>query len=441
MFRFAEIELNKWRKNTRPQPLMLRGARQVGKTYLIETFAQANFKNYVYINFEYKPEYKKIFIDNDPRKILERIFQLTGIKITIGDSIIFLDEVQDCPEAITAMRYFYEQMPGLHVVAAGSLLEFLLNSGRISIPVGRVEFLFLKPMSFYEYLIAKHQGDRGLVEQIQNADLASPLDDFSHELLLREIEEYAALGGMPAVVEQYLANPTDLIERQEQVNKTLSAIIYGYRKDFGKYANFAKHKYLEAVFTHAAMQAGKKFMYARVDPELDAQEIKKAYELLVQANIFYQIKRTSVQEPALAANASNKFFKSLFLDVGIMAKIMDFNPSQRSTVNGAVAEQLVGQELLAKQALYEEPQLYYWARETSSSSAEVDFLSKIAGQTVPIEVKAGKQGGLKSLKIVMAENKIKTGIKISSKPLTYDGQILSVPFYAIAEIDRLLTGV
>ena len=448
MYRFIEEELMKWRRAEKPNPVLLRGARQVGKTYVIEKFAIENFDEYIYINFEFNFEYKNIFSDPDPQKIGNKIFQEFGKKLINQKTLVFLDEVQDCPEAIIAMRYFFEKNPGLHIIATGSLLEFLLNSGEISIPVGRIDFLFLGPLTFYEFLIERYNGSKDIVNEIKLMDLNKPLDDFSHNKLLDEVKKYFYLGGMPAVLNQYFLKEKELGERSEAIDKELSKILYSYKKDFGKYSNLAMHKYLESVFINSVKQIGEKFKYSKIDKELNSQEIKKAYELLVDVGVLLKIRKASAAGLPLEANSSEKHFKTLFLDVGLACKLLGSDSeiineilnseSFHSLAQGAITEQFVGQELLSLKPYYEEPKLYYWEREAKNSSAEIDYLIAYKGRIWPIEVKSGKTGRLKSLHLLLEEYKIPFGIRICQKKLEFDNNVLSVPFYAIAEIPRLI---
>lgn len=448
MYRFIENELKKWRESKKPNPILLRGARQVGKTYIVEKFGTENFEEYIYINFEFNSEYKQIFSNPDPQKIANKIFQEFGKKLVVHKTLLFLDEIQDCPEAIIAMRYFYENYPGLHIIGAGSLLEFLLNSGKISIPVGRIDFLFLYPLTFYEFLIAKYNGNTNILTEIKAMNLLNPLDDFTHKKLLSEVKKYFYLGGMPAVLNQYFTEEDQLGEKPESVDKELGKIIYSYKKDFGKYANLAIHKYLDSVFVNSVKQIGEKFKYSKVDKEMNSQEIKRAYELLLDVGVLMKIKRASAAGLPLEASASGKHFKTIYLDVGLACKLLGTDreiiaeilsdQDLNSLAQGAISEQFVGQELLNLKPVYEETKLYYWERDAKSSSAEVDYLISHKGKLYPIEVKSGTTGRLKSMHLLMGEYEIPFGIRISQKKLEFENKILTVPFYAIQEIPRLI---
>ncbi len=448
MYRFIEKSLKNWQESKKPNPILLRGARQVGKTYIIEKFAKENFSNYIYINFEFEAHLKNIFIDLDPEKISTRIFQELKQKLIPGQTLVFLDEIQECPEAILAMRYFYERMPGLHIIGAGSLLEFLLNSGKISIPVGRIDFLFLGPMSFCEFLLANYSNDPTILNQIKSLSLLAKHDEFFHNNLLKQVKKYFYVGGMPAVVDKYLNTQSGLVDQAELINQELAKIIYSYRKDFGKYANLAKQKYLEAVFIKASKQIAEKFVYSQIDKELSSKELKVAYELLLEALVMHKVSRTSAAGLPLEAYASAKHFKNIYLDIGIAAKILGTDQNILDTAlkeddfhsiaQGPLTEQFVGQELLVRQPFYEEAKIYYWARDVINSSAEVDYVINHNLQIYPIEVKAGVSGKLKSLRMFLEEYKAPFGIRISTRRLAYSDGILDVPLYAIQEIPRFI---
>lgn len=444
MQRLVEKELNKWRQEKEPKPIIFRGARQVGKTYLVRKFAE-QFGNFVEINFELKPELQKIFVSLEPQEIIEAIYRETREKVILGKTLIFLDEIQNCPQAIKALRYFYEMMPGLHVIAAGSLLDFVLDSSDISVPVGRVKYLFIQALSFEEYLLNKFSDDDSLFKSIKSLNLESPLKDGVHEFLLKEVKHYSLLGGMPGIVKEFISSSTIDSERLAELQ---SEILLSYREDFGKYSNLAQHKYLETVFAGIPRLIGEKFKYSTLNKEMRAKDLRAALDLLSKAGLAHIIERTSASGLPFAATASQKNFKVIFNDIGLTQKLLGNtveiinqalnNSDFHSIAAGKIAEAFVGQELLGLLAHYEERKLYYWEREQRNSSAEVDYLIAIDAKIYPIEVKAGKTGRLRSLHILMKEYNLKLGIRISEKKLGLDDGILSVPFYAITEIPRII---
>lgn len=437
MHRFIEAELNSWQKEVKPHPLLLRGARQIGKSYTVEKFGQKNFQNLVVINFEHEPKLKDIFNDLDPLKIIQKINSEKETNIEIGKTLLFLDEIQECPNAIVALRYFYEKTPGLHVIGAGSLLDFTLRSGDFSIPVGRIHYLYLQPLSFMEYLFARKKNDH--IDYIKNLDLKSTKDDYYHNALNEEVKNYMMLGGMPEVVNSFID--------EQDISKTLkiqAALVTSYRDDFGKYSSKAQHKYLEKLLYGVPKNVGNKFKYVNIDPEAQSRDLKEAMDLLIHAGILYKVKRTSGAGLPFEAGASEKHFKTLFLDIGLQQHILGINKeimtaeNFHSLASGSIAEQFVGQELIANQEFYETRSIYYWARE-KSDSAEVDYMISSGSKQIPVEVKAGKTGKLRSLKYFLDNYEIPLGLRISQKSISLEDKILSIPFYAISELKRLLT--
>ncbi len=337
-----------------------------------------------------------------------------------------------------ALRYFKEQMPDLHIIGAGSLLEFALNDANFSMPVGRVQFIYLKPLSFQEFLQAQHFDD--LLEAIKNCTLEKPLSSLFHEKLLTLMHEYLIIGGMPADVQTYLETKDFL-----QTQRTQTIIMSTYRNDFGKYAKLTQHKYLQQIFNKAPGLVGQQVKYSRIDNEMRSRDLKQAIEYLEQAGILQIVLATTASGLPLSASVNEKKFKLLFLDIGLLVRnaglaINELLDKNILLINqGAMAEQLAGQELLAYQDCYEEAKLHYWCRETRGSLAEVDYVINIDSQIVPIEVKSGKKGTLKSLQLMMKEKLCPVGMRISQLPLQYHDNLLSIPFYLIGELKRLVT--
>ncbi|MBI5447324.1 MAG: ATP-binding protein [Gammaproteobacteria bacterium] len=438
MRRDIEFELMRWKDQKMPMPLLLRGARQVGKTYIIEKFGQEHFEKIVTINFELQPEMTRCFEKLEPTEILNTIFLLTQQKIVPQKTLLFLDEIQDCPNAIRALRYFKEKLPQQHVIAAGSLLEFTLNDAGFSMPVGRVQSLYLKPLSFKEYLVAR--GDAPLRKLIESIDLSIPIEEVVHERLLKLVREYMVLGGMPATLQYYFDN-RDLSGFQYIQNGLLNT----YRQDFGKYAKKSEYQYLQKLFEKIPGLVGENFKYSRVDPDMRSRDIKDALYMLKNAGLIYSVYATAASGLPLASLVNEKKFKILFLDVGLMTRVGKLESEVLLNENiflvnrGVLSEQFVGQELLAYMPHFEEGSLYFWLREKKSSMAEVDFVSTVGANIIPIEVKAGTTGTLKSLKLFIEEKNIKFGVRISQQPLSYIDKVLSMPLYMVGEIARMVT--
>lgn len=437
MNRDIEKELLHWKQSQDRLPLLLRGARQVGKTFIIEKFASQHFSSFLSINLELKPSYCSCFESLDPQKITAELELLSGTKIIPGETLLFIDEIQDCPKAIMAFRYFKEQMQTLHVIGAGSLLEFTLNDPTFRMPVGRVDFLYLQPLSFMEFLEAIGSGH--MREQFKRMSLSNPPSVAIHEHLLTLVRDYTILGGMPAVIKKYLLTKSFLEAQHRQ-----SALLNSYRRDFGKYDVKGIHLNLRLLFDKAPGLVGQWFKYKNVSTDIPSKDIKLAYTLLCHAGILHPIYATAASGIPLSMTQNERKFKLLFLDVGLVKRAcgLDAELLLKDDIfllnKGALAEQFVGQELLAYQEKQELPELYFWAREEKNSSAEVDYLTVIDTQIIPIEVKSGSTGTLKSLRIFMEEKKNKIGIRISKVPLSLNQGVLSVPFYLISEVPRLV---
>jgi predicted AAA+ superfamily ATPase len=437
MKRDIERELLQWKQQQHPLPLLLRGARQVGKSYVIEKFGREHFEQLVTINFELQPELMACFDSLDPTEIINTIFLLTRQKIEAKKTLLFLDEIQDCPNAIRALRYFKEKLPGLHVIGAGSLLEFVLNAGNFRLPVGRMLSMYLKPLSFKEFLDAG--GHMPLREFIENVTLTTTISTPVHEKLLKLMHTYMVLGGMPGILQAYFSQH-DLSECQHLQTNLLSI----YRQDFGKYASQSDYRYLQRLYEKIPGLVGEVFKYSKVDADMKSRDIKDALYMLQNAGLVYPIYSTSATGIPLASLVNEKKFKLLFLDIGLVTRAskldaaLMLNQDVLLVNRGMLAEQFVGQELLAYTSCFEESRLYYWVREQKSSMAEVDYVTTVDTHIIPIEVKAGSTGHLRSIKIFMQEKKSLLGVRFSQQALCYADNILSMPLYMVGELSRVV---
>ncbi|MCK4529616.1 MAG: ATP-binding protein [Candidatus Marinimicrobia bacterium] len=432
MQRTIQSTLSEWKINPNRKPLLVRGARQIGKTYAIESFAK-NFASSLTINFERNPEFKKIFNINDPDLIIEQIELLTGKRIIPGQTLLFLDEIQECPEAIISLRYFYEEKQELHIIGAGSLLEFTLSSETLSIPVGRIQYLYMYPLSFSEFLTAL--GYDHLRQYLMGPGNLSRISEAVHGKLLQQLRLYYILGGMPEVVQTYIntkdTNACQLVQR---------SIADTYRDDFAKYASQVKFENLRKMFSVVPNMIGDKFVYTNVDPDTKSRELKEALTLLETAGILYRVKNTSGAGIPLESHAKDRYFKVIFLDIGLMHTIngMDqeivLGDNLTDIYKGALAEQFVGQELLAYTSPYHKESLYYWARDKRGSSAEIDYLIQTSHQIVPLEIKSGSTGRMKSMKLYRDAYNPKQAIKISQAPYSDQHDILELPLYAMESL-------
>lgn len=395
MFRCAQDQLVKWKSSPRRKPLIVRGARQVGKTWLVEHFAAAEFESLAKFDLEKRRDLHVHFGDNlDPKVILRRLELDVGKRIIAGRTLLFLDEIQACPRAVMALRYFHEQMPELHVIAAGSLLEFAL--GEISVPVGRVQYLYLYPLTFREYLLAA--GNEVAAEHA--ARHPSEVDADIQRRLLSELRTYFFVGGMPESVKAYL-DTKSMIE----AFKAQREIIASYRDDFAKYRPRVDRACLDSVLLNAARYAGEQIKYTRLDDSRSGPTNRRAFDLLCKAQLIHKNVSCDPSGLPLGAGANEKRFKAGLLDIGLLQSLCQVPADMElrqddllAMYRGKLAEQFVAQELVAGHS----PNLYYWTREARGSSAEVDYLVVRDGRIVPVEVKSGAGGSLRSLRLMLA---------------------------------------
>lgn len=440
MRRDIEKELLEWKDNKNRYPLLIRGARQVGKSYIVEFFAKDNFKNCVVLNFEFQPSLKQCFSTLDPREIINKIQLVLGLEIDENNTLLFLDEIQECPEAIMSLRYFKEKMPKMPVIGAGSLLEFAMRETNIKMPVGRVEFLYLEPFSFSEFLTAS--GNNRLREYLLNIRLTDVFEEAAHQKLLELLRTYLIVGGMPAVIKEYLESGN-----LQNCQKIQSGILQTYRSDFGKYAKISQQKYLQKIFDSAPRIVGERIKYSNIDRESRSRDLKNALDLLILAGIVKPVYMSSASGLPLGAQIKQSKFKLIFLDVGLMQNAcglqgqLSIDEDFMRINSGAIAEQFVGQELRAYSDRYKPSSLFFWARDKKSSSAEVDYIIDIGNKIFPIEVKAGKTGTLKSLKLFLKEKSALFGIRISHNKLGYQDKVFSLPPYMIEQLARIAESI
>ena len=428
--------LCEWKTDSGRKPLLLRGARQTGKTYIVIEFGKKEFTDLIVLNFERNPEYRDIFTSLDPSEINQRISLFTGKAPKPGKTLLFLDEIQECPAAIMALRYFFEELPELHVIGAGSLLEFALLSENFRMPIGRIQYLHLYPLSFNEFLHAVKEHE--LSSYISCLENVVNLPEGLHDKLNDYLRKYFVIGGMPAVVCEYAAN-RDIL----RCKKIQQSILDTYMDDFAKYARKSKHKYLKKVFYSIPEMVGQKFVYSHVDPEIKSRDLKDALELLETAGIVHRVRQTSGAGIPLSAGFHESFYKVIFLDVGLFHAISGIysevirEKDLTAIFKGAVAEQYAGQELIACQTPFTKISLYYWARKAKNSSAEVDYLIEHQGRIIPLEIKSGPTGHMRSMKMFIEKYHSPIGVKISQARFDKGDKVLSLPLYAI---DGFLNG-
>ena len=361
---------------------------------------------------------------------------LLRIPIEAGKTLLFFDEIQACPAAINKLRYFYEKFPELHLIAAGSLLEFALET-LPSYGVGRIRSIFMYPFSFEEFLWATDNQALWLMIKGSSPDRPLPLP--IHEQALRLLRIFMVIGGMPAVVAQYCEDG-NLLECQN----LLSELVLSFRDDFAKYRTKVPSSRIDATFRSIAEQGLGKFVYNRVNTDATTLQIKAAVETLVLAGLVYPVTHSSANGIPLGAEINEKYRRMILLDTGLLQRILDLDISdilssdEMQVVNrGAIAETFVGTELVKSASCYSPYPLYCWHREKAGSNAEVDYVVQLGTQIFPIEVKSGTKGSMQSMRLFMEAKGITKGIRTSLENFSSYDNILVYPLYAIANIRDL----
>ncbi|MFA6262970.1 MAG: AAA family ATPase [Candidatus Babeliales bacterium] len=432
MKRIVDFFLSEWKdEKYNRKPLLLRGARQVGKTHAARNLGKT-FKSFVEINLESDEIARKIFSqDLDPQRIVFQLSQYLRKDLTPGSSLLFIDEIQALPSAITLLRYFYEIIPEQHVIAAGSLLDFAIE--QVGMPVGRVSSFYLYPMTFFEFLVALGYGRwaQMILDHEQHKEVLESL----HDKLLNLVGTYLAIGGMPAAVKAWIET-----HNPRNVKKVHADLLDSYQQDFNKYATKYQIKYLDALFHHALAQLSNKFIYSHVG-EYQKRELEPALELLKKAGIVHAVMRSAGQGIPIGAQMHLDDFKVIFLDVGLSQASLDLDispwfvdPLTAFINKGEIVEAFVGQELLGYSDPIIKNRLFYWNKETRGSHAEVDYLVQLKENVVPIEVKAGTSLRIKSMHIFLDEHPNSSyGIRFSAHSYMNEERVKTYPLYAVVK--------
>ncbi|MCX7114821.1 MAG: AAA family ATPase [Gammaproteobacteria bacterium] len=443
--------LTTWMTRKERKPLVIRGARQVGKTWLVREFAEKAGLTLIEINFEKRPDRADLFKSNDPQQILLELESALNHPIDPQKSLLFLDEIQAVPFVFSKLRWFAEDFAVLPVIAAGSLLEFLLHDHTFSMPVGRITYMHLEPLSFEEFLLAHHK--KGLHDYLQTVNFEEPVPQSIHDDCSSLFREYITVGGLPAAVACWVTTKS-----LNEVATIQHDVLATYRDDFAKYRGRLPLEKLYETFNAVPKLLGKKFVFSRVNAQAQSHSIKQSLELLCRARVCHRISACPGNGIPLASEIKERSFKSIFLDVGLCSASLGVNfaqvqsPHDLFLINkGGLGEQVVGQLLRTINPFYIEPTLFYWLRDEPGYSAEIDYLMQHGNQVIPIEVKAGSTGSLKSLHIFMELKKYQLAARInadlpSKTPITVKNRmgkeisytLISIPFYLTGQILRLL---
>lgn len=438
MKRTAEKSLREWYGKRNRHPLVIRGARQVGKSTLVRDFCAdeglvLNELN-LYRHLDMTPAFRSL----DPKRICREISDKLSRDISQPGQLLFLDEIQAIPEAIDALRYFFEEMPSLPVISAGSLLEFALSKHKFSMPVGRVQYMFLGPLTFREFVSAQ---DAYLADLLTPASVWVGVSDAAHERLLSLLRRFVFAGGMPEAAQCWI-DTGDMGE----VAAVHGRILDTYVDDFAKYADGADLALMQRILMSVPAHVGEKVKYVNYSREHKAAKVGSILELFAKARIICPVHHSDAGGVPLGAEERSDVFKLLFLDIGLMnhANGLRLGDIERlddvALVNeGKIAEQFVGQHLFFRGGDFEKPRLNYWLREGAKNNAEVDYVVENGMEVLPVEVKAGASGSLKALRQMMLEKRLGRAIRLDAgkggrQTVSLGGgasfELVSLPLYA-----------
>lgn len=435
------------------KPLLLRGARQVGKSSAVRHFGK-EFQFFAEVNFERHKTVKTFFQgDIDIRLIVQKIAIYINVPIEEGKTLLFLDEIQECPEAIMALRFFKEDYPGLHVIAAGSLLEFTLQE-LPTFGVGRIHTLFMYPMTFDEFLNANNEN--GLISMKKQADSQHPLDAAFHEKLIEYFRIYLLVGGMPEAVLAWIKT-----HNFNQCSHIQEDIILTYEDDFSKYKKRVSPDLLRTTLHGICHQPGEKITFKQISADYRSSQIREAVRLLTLAGLVIPVIATSGNGIPLDAEANEKNMKILLLDSGLLLSVLQLEGnlaqhlvelimtgSPQDLVNkGVLVEMVAGLELLRNKPCVQRQKMFYWEK-SGNSIAEIDYLDTFHLKVTPIEIKSGTQGGMKSLWQFMREKRLTEAIRCSFEnfgEFTYtdpqadnaERHITIIPLYALDNLREM----
>jgi len=456
MARLKLKSLDSWINKKYRKPLVIRGARQVGKSTLVSQFAAENGLTLHEINLEKHRDLDTLFASLDITRILSEIQYICKKGSPKADkSLIFFDEIQAVPSALAALRYFYEELPAVPVIATGSLIEFALSKHNFSMPVGRIEYMFMNPMTFSEFLYAK--GEDSLINLLETFSISDSFPESAHRQLLELLRQFLMTGGMPQAVDSFIET-NDFTE----VMNIQSSILETYQDDFSKYCTGSQLTLVQKVFDRIPLLVGNKMKYTNIDSGHLSRDLGTAVQMLAKAGVISTVTHSDASGIPLKAGEDNRVYKPYLLDCGLMNRscrvewiALDELMDTKFINEGNLAEQFICQHLIALENENESPRLHYWLREKKSSNSEVDFLLQINREIIPVEVKSGKSGSLRSLHQFTYRRKNKRALRFDTNPpssqivqhkvqsteggienISYE--LISLPLYMVEQYKRLL---
>ena len=432
MYREKIEELKKWKQSPTRKPLIIRGARQVGKTWLMKEFGEKYYDKYAYINFDDNTRMNKLFEEDfDLDRIIQGLKIESGVNIEPENTLIILDEIQETPKALKALKYFCENAREYHIISAGSLLGVAIHEGT-SFPVGKVDFLDLKPLSFFEFLYAI--GEKQLLELLKNNDF--DMINVFNTKLKDYLKLYYYVGGMPEVVSSYIEYK-DL----SQVRVIQKRLLEAYEQDFSKHAPSSIVPRIRQLWNNIPTQLAKenkKFIYGLIKKGARAREYEIALSWLIDCGLIYQVNRVNNCKVPLSAYQDFSAFKLYLLDVGLLSAMAGLDSKTLLEGNEIFEEfkgSLTEQYVLCQLKECTDLSVYYWT--SDSGIAEIDFITQIGGNNVPIEVKASENLQAKSLKTFVEKYKTKINIRTSMSNYKKEEWLINIPLYSIGNIESI----
>lgn len=432
MERFILKKLIEWKNSKTRKPLILKGARQVGKTYIVKQFGEENYEGLAYFNFDHDKDLYNLF-DNtkDPKRILEQLAFIYGKAIIPGKTLIFFDEIQECPDALNSLKYFQEEANQYHIICAGSLLGIRLS--HTSFPVGKVEFLDMYPMSFSEFLLADHCSN--LVEYMKSIKSIEKISDIFFNMLEEKLKAYFIIGGMPEAVYSWVNE-----KNMERVNDIQNNILKAYESDFSKHTQDSEANKISLIWNSIPSQLAKenkKFLYQVIKHGARAREYENALNWLNDANLIYKVYNVTKTDLPLKAYNDLNCFKIYMNDVGLLRRMANLDSKIVVEGNklfeefkGALTENYV---LNALNIVYENVPNYF-----TFDRHEIDFVIQTKNKVIPIEVKSSKSTNNVSLTKYNEKFKNDISIRLSLNNLSKDGKVLNIPLFLIEYMDRFL---
>ena len=432
MQRFITKELLKWKQNPRRKPLILQGARQVGKTFIVKEFGQKHYDNYVYFNFDENKQVASLFnTTKDPERILEQLSIAAKQKITPGKTLIFFDEIQEYDEALNTLKYFQEKAPDQHVIAAGSLLGIKLS--RTSFPVGKVNFLDLYPMSFPEFLLA--DGQNNLIQYLDSINSIETIPEFFATQLTEKLKTYYLVGGMPEVVSSWVTHK-DI----DEVHQIQYEILRSYERDFAKHTTASEANKISLIWHSIPSQLArenKKFIYQAIKEGARAREYEEALNWLRDAGLIYKTMNVKAPRLPLGAYEDLSSFKIYLLDIGLLCYMSGIDTNTIlddkqffTEFKGALNENFILQALTHDSY---HPLFYY-----DFNRYSIDFMLQYSGKIFPVEVKSSNRATHASITSYIANEAPELAIRFSTNNLAHDGKILNIPLYLASHTEQLI---